>query len=213
MTFRRAVKEDQKKQRRESILNGAADLFSRLSWDQVSLNGIAREAGFTKSNVYRYFSSKDEIFLTLLEDDFHRFENMLIAKLQEAKSESIESFAVEWRNCLTEHQRLLKLIPQLSLSMEKNSSKPAIKKFKLSVHQINQRLSRQLMELFPRMDEAGCHEFIMLQIALIAGLYPMAQYSPLVAQALDELGMEYFQLNFFDEIERATIIMLRGLLS
>jgi AcrR family transcriptional regulator len=31
---------------------------------------IAREAGFTRSNLYRYFTTREEIFLTLFTADF-----------------------------------------------------------------------------------------------------------------------------------------------
>lgn len=40
-------------------------LFKKRGYENVTLNGIAVEAGFTKSNLYRSFSSREEIFLSI----------------------------------------------------------------------------------------------------------------------------------------------------
>ena len=69
MVWQRARRPEQKAERRKAIMEAAADLFLGLDFDKVSLNGIARKAGVAKSNVYRYFGSKEEIFLNLYIQD------------------------------------------------------------------------------------------------------------------------------------------------
>jgi AcrR family transcriptional regulator len=49
--------------RRRSILQAAAALFSDRAFDQVQMDDIARAAGVGKATLYRYFASKEELYL------------------------------------------------------------------------------------------------------------------------------------------------------
>ena len=66
MSYQRARRPEQKEERREAILAAARALASERSVRAVSLGDIAREVGLAKSNVLRYFESREEVFLTLL---------------------------------------------------------------------------------------------------------------------------------------------------
>ncbi len=66
MSYQRARRPEQKEERREAILAAARDLAVERSVRAVSLGDIAREVGLAKSNLLRYFESREEIFLTLL---------------------------------------------------------------------------------------------------------------------------------------------------
>ena len=50
----------------EVILHGAKDAFSRLGYHQTRLEDIAAAAGFSKTALYYYYESKEEIFLDLM---------------------------------------------------------------------------------------------------------------------------------------------------
>ena len=47
--------------RRDQILNAARDVIGEHGYDQSSVDQIARRAGLSRSTVYEYFSSKEEI--------------------------------------------------------------------------------------------------------------------------------------------------------
>ena len=66
MSYQRARRPEQKEERREAILAAAHALAVERSVRAVSLGDIAREVGLAKSNLLRYFESREEIFLTLL---------------------------------------------------------------------------------------------------------------------------------------------------
>src|SRR6478672_1731277 len=68
-SFLRARKPDEKAHRRSAILDAAASLFDDGGLDGVSLNAVARRVGIAKSNLYRYFESREAIFLALLNED------------------------------------------------------------------------------------------------------------------------------------------------
>jgi TetR/AcrR family transcriptional regulator len=58
-------KEKEIEQRKKDILIVAEKLFLSQGYDDTTMDQIAQVAEFSKGTVYKYFSSKDEIYLTL----------------------------------------------------------------------------------------------------------------------------------------------------
>ena len=81
VSFQRARQPDQKAVRRAALLRAAAALLDEHGLDGVSLNAVARRAGITKSNVYRYFETREAIFLELLLEDEARWVERLERRL------------------------------------------------------------------------------------------------------------------------------------
>lgn len=54
--------------RRRQLLELGAELFARHSIDELSMAGIAREAGISKALLYHYFPSKHAFFVAALEE-------------------------------------------------------------------------------------------------------------------------------------------------
>jgi AcrR family transcriptional regulator len=57
-----------REQTRRDLLDAAAHVFARRGYHGASLDDIAARAGLTKGAVYYNFSSKEELFLTLLQE-------------------------------------------------------------------------------------------------------------------------------------------------
>ena len=60
--------EEKIEEKRLVIARAAADLIFRQGYNETSVSQIARECGIGKSTLYDYFSSKEEIILTLLDE-------------------------------------------------------------------------------------------------------------------------------------------------
>jgi AcrR family transcriptional regulator len=67
-------------ERREQLLDVARKVFGRRSFQTVTMDSVAREAGVTKPILYDHFPSKRELYLALLEADLAT----LTARLREA---------------------------------------------------------------------------------------------------------------------------------
>src|SRR5262245_43137526 len=67
MTFQRARSEEQREVRRRAILDTAAAMLTEMPVAKVSLNELSRRVGLAKSNVLRYFESREEVLLELLD--------------------------------------------------------------------------------------------------------------------------------------------------
>lgn len=61
----RAKTPEQKALRRQQILDAAAQHFADSAFDKVNLADIAQSVGITKAALYRYFRSKELLFLAL----------------------------------------------------------------------------------------------------------------------------------------------------
>lgn len=59
------------------ILNAAKEMFLFYGYDKTSVEKIAKKAGVSKSNLYNYFKSKDEIFCRLVDSAATHFQNLI----------------------------------------------------------------------------------------------------------------------------------------
>ena len=52
--------------KRQSVIDAAASLFMAHGYGAVSMDAVARAAGVSKATLYAYFSSKDQLFATIV---------------------------------------------------------------------------------------------------------------------------------------------------
>ena len=97
-----AITAEAKTQRRADFLASARRLFiQRQALPAVA--DIAQDTGLAKGTVYRYFQSKEQIFLALLAEDFTGLFSALeplITQLPQPLSEAAEPFAQRYLNLL-----------------------------------------------------------------------------------------------------------------
>jgi AcrR family transcriptional regulator len=67
VTFQRARSAEQREVRRRAILDTAAAMLDEMPVAEVSLNELSRRVGLAKSNVLRYFESREAVLLELLD--------------------------------------------------------------------------------------------------------------------------------------------------
>ena len=83
-TFQRARSEEQREVRRQAILAAAAAMLAEMPVAQVTLNELSRRVGLAKSNVLRYFESREAVLLELLDSAWQEWLTALEAGLDGA---------------------------------------------------------------------------------------------------------------------------------
>ena len=66
-TFQRARSDEQRAIRRQTILDTAAAMLEEMPVSELTLNELSRRVGLAKSNVLRYFDSREAVLLELLD--------------------------------------------------------------------------------------------------------------------------------------------------
>ena len=176
-----------------AILHAARSLFAQKSYDEVSLNGIAREAGMSKPNIYRYFSSREEIFLQIFAEEQERLFHSVEVRLGQAASErAVESVVEIWVEEALKHPELMTLLPQLGTSLEKNSSLEQLVPFKKRAFERVAQLSVVHHRIYPRLSVTLWGEVLSSAFALMAGLWPLCNGGETVERAMQhpEVNLE-----------------------
>ena len=65
--LRRARSPEDKQQRRQDILDRAWQLFQTRAWTELTMNDVADASGLSKAALYRYFETKESLFLEVEE--------------------------------------------------------------------------------------------------------------------------------------------------
>ena len=209
--FKRARQPQQIEQRRQDILHAAAMLMAKQGFDQVSLNGIARKVGVAKSNVYRYFESKEHIFLQLLKQDWEAWQQHLQGKIDAlAGSNDIEALAELLAQSLAEFPRMCELMSVLASVLEQNLSEQALLEFKLESMQLAVGIVAQILRVLPTVKQEKLLLLTETLIALVAGLWPLGNPSPLVQKVMEHPQLQPFQMEFKTSLQRSLILVLQG---
>jgi len=210
--FQRARRPHQKAQRRALLLDAATRLLDAHGLEAVSLAAVAREARITKSNVYRYFESREAIFLELLLADQTRWVAALeraLAPLHGCDDAGRTGRALA--RTLAAEPRLCALVAALALVLETNLSDEAVHAFKREVQAQSLRIAGAVQGALPSLPAASLAGLTRALHALVAGLWPMAHPAPAVRRALADPELASFRCDFAADLEAALVALLRGL--
>ncbi len=78
------TKEKKNIQREKTIIQAALDLFTQKGIESVTIDMIAGQARVGKGTIYKHFSSKNDIFATLIIEQGHQMMDILLAVPQDA---------------------------------------------------------------------------------------------------------------------------------
>jgi AcrR family transcriptional regulator len=214
ITWQRARKPEQKEERRTAIMEAAADLFLGLDFAKVSLNGIARKAGLAKSNLYRYFESKEEIFLHLYIADVAAWTSDLAVALRVLPTPSDPAMVAKAiAGSVARRPRLAALFALLSSVLERNVSEDMLIDFKGQIRDTVGPTVQSIKRVLPDLSDGQIVRFQIYVHALVAGLWPFATPNPVMTRVLDRPEFAYMRVDFHCDLERALHALLVGLLS
>lgn len=211
-SFQRAREPDQKEQRRADLVAAAASLLADGGLDAVTLSAIARDAGLAKSNVYRYFESREQILLEILIEE----EIAWVAELERALaplagSGDVDAVAAAVARTIAARPATCALIAVVAAVLEHNLSKATALEFKRRVLDVSIRIRNALHAALPALPHDRTESLIRSLHALVAGLWPMANPAPTTAAALARAELRPLRTVFEPDLRGALVAMLRGL--
>jgi len=107
-----------------AILDAAARIFSRRSFHEVLIDDVAAEAGTGKGTIYRYFRTKDELYLAAVVRGFSSLNDLLDQALatEASPSRRLELLASETLKFFWAHRHLIRLLYRLEARFERQQS-------------------------------------------------------------------------------------------
>ncbi|GAA2692614.1 TetR/AcrR family transcriptional regulator [Actinoplanes palleronii] len=210
LDFQRARSPEQREARRRAILAVAAELLAEMPLSEISLRELARRVGLSKTNVVRYYETREAVFFALLNQAIDDWLGELPGELPQAEpSVVVDALAVS----LGRRPLVCELWSSLGSELERNISAAAVLEFKLTHGALQGRLAGVLAERIPGLGEADAREFVAMTILLTAGLWPYANPSPSVVEALRDPRLQRSRVDFPARLGRALRITLTGLLA
>jgi AcrR family transcriptional regulator len=210
--FQRARKPDEKAHRQKAILEAAASLFETKGLDAVSLNAVADRAGVVKSNVYRYFESREAIFMSLLLEDLVSWVTAVEETFSQLPPRSdIKTVARALAGTMVAARRLCTLMAALSSVLEQNVSEEGVIGFKRAVLRVAVRFGNVMRSALPSMPASAVGPLLRFTHAIVAGLYPIAHPAPAVARAISQPDLVVFRSDFQKDLERMLGAVLTSL--
>lgn len=211
LTFQRARKPEQISARRSAILAAAAELFDEEGPQGAGLNAIAARAGFTKSNVYRYFESREAVLLSLFVDDFEGLVGDLEASLAEVSPGDLEAVAHASAAAFLNRPRLCQLLGMLASVLERNVSEAAVLALKTALLEMSMRIATALSRALPGLPLDDCAWVASVTGTFVAGLWPVANPNPIVARVVARPEFAMMKPSVARDLERMMLALLRGL--
>ncbi|MEO3810616.1 TetR family transcriptional regulator [Sphaerisporangium sp. B11E5] len=182
--FVRARRPEQKRQRRQAILDAARELAVRHGVRDVTLGGVAVAVGLAKSNVIRYFGTREEIYLELAAEEWRGWRDELVARLRQVSA--MPGVVAALGETLEARPLLCDLIGHAPLSLEHNVSLEAARAFKRSVLAVVDDVGAAIAATGAGLSASEGGELAGAAAALAGALYPAANPSPVLARLYAE---------------------------
>lgn len=177
--------------RKDEIINACAELYGTMGFREITIRDIGAKTSFTRTSIYNYFQTKEEIFLALLEREHRLWIADIEAVERENEAMSVESFAVALSSTLEKRKIMLKLMSMNLYDMECNSRLENLVEFKHAYADALGAIRRCLEKFFPRMTAADIREFELAFFPFLFGVYPYTYHSEKQKAAMELAGVEH----------------------
>ncbi len=192
------VSQEQTNARREEIINACAKLYETTSFKDLTLKDIGKATSFTRTSIYNYFQTKEEIFLALLEREYDLWNADLAAIIEENESLTADGFADKLARSLEKRERLLKLMSMNHYDMEGSSRIENLTEFKCSYGTSLQLVARCMEKFFPSKSVNEVQNFIYIFFPFMFGIYPYTYVTEKQREAMKNAKADYVFMSVYE---------------
>jgi AcrR family transcriptional regulator len=204
----RATTEGKKKDRRDSLLAAAQELFDSKDFDEISTAEIAGRAGFAKGTLFFYFKTKESLFLELLTMSMQEWFSASVTQIAKAKK-SRKTVAKVIASGLVARPNLVRLLALLHPVLERNADTASLLRFKRSLLALTNETAL-LFEQTLGFNKNTSLSAVIWMHALIIGLAQITTPTRLVRTTLNHPELSLLERDFQNETESALRSLLEG---
>jgi len=184
--------------RREEIISACERLYQTMSFKEITLKDIAAATSFSRTSIYNYFQTKEEIFLALMQKEYERWVEALDAVTQSYTTMSAEAFSSALAHTLERRGMLLKLLSMNHFDLEENSRPECLRDFKVAYGASIEAVRRCLVKFFPRMDARAQQDFLYAFLPFLYGIFPYTTVSEKQRRAMAQAGLDFVYMSVYD---------------
>ena len=197
--------------RREEILAACRKLYETMSFKEITLKEIGRQTSFTRTSIYNYFETKEEIFLALFQREYEIFAGDLDALCAREGALCTDELASELAHALDRRPLMLKLLSMNLYDMEANARMERLVAFKRAYGESSAAVDRCLRRFVPGLGEEGRQTFLYAFLPFVYGLYPYTVVTDKQSQAMREAGIDYVYMSTYEMAYTFIRTLLGGL--
>ena len=197
--FIRARTAEQKQLRLAQIKDVVRRQFAEHPYHEISLTTIADELEWSRANLYKYVSTKEEVFLLLAGDELKSYYEALLAALPEGCGLSLPTIAEVWAGIANAHREYFRLSDLLATIVETNVSVQRLADFKRAYYDEVARMRDRLPHILP-IASKQVEPLLRTVYFHAVGLEGVCQRNPLVLEAVRMIGESRPRIAFLAEM-------------
>ena len=184
--------------RKEEIINACEELYKTKSFKEITIKEIGNATSFTRTSIYNYFQTKEEIFLAILQ----RENELWIADLNRIMAENAkltkDEFADKLAHSLEKRGQLLKIMSMNHYDMESNSRPERLAEFKVAYGNSLRTVMNCLEQYFPEMAAEDKQRFLYTFFPFMFGIYPYTFVTEKQRTAMEKAGVNYVFMSIYE---------------
>lgn len=196
--------------RREEIINACAQLYETMGFKDVTIKEIGKITSFTRTSIYNYFQTKEEIFLALIGREFDLWSDALEQALAEEQMLDRARLAEILADTLSARTLMLKILSMNMFEIEENSSVEQLTAFKRTFGRSFACVDALLAKAAPELDASARRAFAYSFFLFMYGIYPYTAVTEKQRAAMDAIGFDYSVYTVRTLIQQTAQLLLAG---
>lgn len=194
--------------RKEEIINACEKLYQKKIFKEITLQDISKETSFTRTSIYNYYESKEEIFLELFEREYTIWTEDIEKLIRRNGEIGREELALEIAISLQKRKLLLKLLSVNLYDLEENSRMERLVNFKTAYGNSRKALWKLIRKCYPKIKDYEIKDFMKIFLPYLHGIYPYAYATDKQIEAMDRVGINHEKITIKDLVYLGLIKML-----
>ena len=198
--------------RREEIIAACRKLYETMSFKDITLKEIGQQTSFTRTSIYNYFETKEEIFLALFAQEYELFTEDLDRLCRQNESLTPDELSSALARAMERRPLMLKLLSMNMFDMEANSRMERLIAFKTAYGKSKDAMDACLQQFAPGLSAQKRQTFLYAFLPFVYGLYPYTMVTEKQKQAMREAGISYVYMSTYEMAFDFIRTLLGGLL-
>ena len=187
--------------RKDEIINACASLYETMGFRDITIRDIGNRTTFSRTSIYNYFQTKEEIFLALLQREHQAWADDLESIANENESLTAEEFADKVARSLEKRGYMLKLMCMNLYDMECSSRIENLVSFKLAYANTLKVLTHCLEKFFPDMASDDIQKFTYAFFPFLFGVYPYTSTTEKQKEAMEIANIDYIEHTVYEIVK------------